>query len=80
MDSTGTERMVTDEVRRLVEVLSPTAERLGCLPELQQLHLILDQGASYQRQLAVAAANDGALPPVVAALARELKEGLTPAR
>jgi carboxylate-amine ligase len=79
VDSSGTERMVTDEVRRLVKLLSPTAERLGCLPELEQLHLILDHGASYQRQLAVAAANDGALPPVVAALARELKEGLVPA-
>jgi carboxylate-amine ligase len=76
VDSTGTERMVTDEVRRLVELLSPTAERLGCLPELRQLNLILDHGASYQRQLAVAASHNGALAPVVAALARELKEGL----
>jgi carboxylate-amine ligase len=57
-------------------VLSPTAERLGCLPELLQLNLILDQGASYQRQLAVAALHDGHLPAVVASLARELREGL----
>jgi len=78
VNSTGTERMVTDEVRRLVEVLSPTAVRLGCLPELLQLNLILDHGASYQRQLAVAALNDGQLPAVVASLARELREGLLP--
>ncbi|WP_240694596.1 glutamate--cysteine ligase [Cryobacterium sp. SO1] len=78
VNSTGTERMVTDEVRRLVEVLSPTAERLGCLPELVQLNLILDHGASYQRQLAVAATHNGHLSAVVAALARELREGLAP--
>jgi carboxylate-amine ligase len=59
-------------------VLTPTAERLGCLRELQQLHLILDTGASYQRQLAVAALNDGSLPAVVAALSNELKHGLVP--
>jgi len=76
VDSTGTERMVTDEVRRLVGVLSPTAERLGCLTELLQLNLILDHGASYQRQLAVAATHNGNLPAVVAALSRELREGL----
>ncbi len=76
--SNGSQRMVTDEVRRLVEVLSPTAERLGCLPELQQLHLILDHGASYQRQLAVAATHNGSLPAVVASLSRELREGLVP--
>ncbi|WP_370289974.1 MULTISPECIES: glutamate--cysteine ligase [Cryobacterium] len=78
VNSTGTERMVTDEVRRLVEVLSPTAERLGCLTELLQLNLILDHGASYQRQLAVAATHNGDLPAVVAALSRELREGLLP--
>ncbi|WP_104166717.1 glutamate--cysteine ligase [Cryobacterium sp. N22] len=76
VDSTGTERMVTDEVRRLVDLLSPTATRLGCLTELQQLNLILDHGASYQRQLAVAATHNGNLPAVVAALSRELREGL----
>jgi carboxylate-amine ligase len=79
VDSTGTERMVIEEVRRLIDLLSPTAERLGCRTELLQLNLILDQGASYQRQLAVAAVNDGHLPAVVAALAQELREGLRPA-
>ena len=39
----------------------------------------LDGGASYQRQLQVAAAHDGDLTAVVAHLARELREGTAPA-
>jgi carboxylate-amine ligase len=78
LDSSGTERLVTDDVRRLIGVLSPTAERLGCLPELLQLNGILDAGASYQRQLRVAAANGGSLPAVVAALSAELRAGTLP--
>jgi carboxylate-amine ligase len=78
LDSSGAERLVTDDVRRLIGVLSPTAERLGCLPELLQLNGILDAGASYQRQLRVAAANGGSLPAVVAALSAELRGGTLP--
>ena len=78
LDSSGAERLVTDDVRRLVGVLSPTAERLGCLTELLQLNGILDAGASYQRQLRVAAANGGSLPAVVAALSAELRGGTLP--
>ena len=76
LDAVGTECLVTDDVRRLVEILSPVAERLGCLPELLGLHRIIDDGGSYQRQLAVAAAHGGSLPAVVAALSHELAEGL----
>jgi len=78
LDSSGAERLVTDDVRRLIGVLSPTAERLGCLTELVQLNGILDAGASYQRQLRVAAANGGSLPAVVAALSAELRGGTLP--
>lgn len=78
LDAAGTERPVTEDVRRLIEVLTPVAERLGCLPELQQLNLILDHGASYQRQLRVAKAHGGDLPAVVTALSRELRTGLIP--
>ncbi|WP_104200908.1 glutamate--cysteine ligase [Cryobacterium sp. Y29] len=76
LDAAGNERLVTDDVRHLIEILSPVAERLGCLPELQGLHRIIDDGGSYQRQLAVAAANEGSLPAVVAALSHELAQGL----
>jgi carboxylate-amine ligase len=75
LDSAGAERLVTDDVRRLIRTLTPVAERLGCLPELLQLNLILNNGASYQRQRRVAEENDGSLPAVVAALSRELLHG-----
>jgi len=78
LDAEGSERPVTEDVRRLIEVLSPVAERLGCLPELLQLNLILTHGASYQRQLKVAEEHGGDLPAVVAALGRELRTGLLP--
>jgi carboxylate-amine ligase len=73
--SDGSQRPVTDDVRSLITTLTPVAERLGCLAELQQLHLILDRGAGYQRQRRVAESNGGDLPAVVAALRRELKHG-----
>jgi carboxylate-amine ligase len=76
LDAAGNERPVTDDVRLLIETLTPVAERLGCLSELLQLNLILDRGASYQRQLAVAAATGGSLPAVVHSLRRELRLGL----
>ncbi|SDK66696.1 carboxylate-amine ligase [Cryobacterium psychrotolerans] len=76
LDAAGAERPVTEDIRRLIDVLSPVAERLGCLPELLQLNLILSHGASYQRQLEVAEAHGGSLPAVVAALSRELRTGL----
>ncbi|KFF58811.1 carboxylate--amine ligase [Cryobacterium sp. MLB-32] len=76
LDAAGAERLVTDDVRRLIEVLSPIAERLGCLDELLGLHRIVDGGGSYQRQLRVASQADGSLPAVVAALSRELEQGL----
>ncbi|TDW31216.1 glutamate--cysteine ligase [Cryobacterium psychrophilum] len=76
LDAAGTERLVTDDVRRLIEVLSPTAERLGCLDELRALTLIIEGGGSYQRQLRVATDAGGSLPAVVAALSHELQNGL----
>lgn len=76
LDAAGAERLVTDDVRRLIDTLTPTAERLGCLDELLALHDIIDNGGSYQRQLRVAANADGSLPAVVAALSRELEHGL----
>jgi carboxylate-amine ligase len=76
LDAAGAECHVIDDVRRLIGLLSPVAERLGCLAELVGLNLILDAGASYQRQLRVADAADGSLPAVVRSLAEELRTGL----
>ena len=74
-DVAGTERLVGDDVRDLITTLAPVAHRLGCGPELQLLRQTLDEGASYQRQLRVAAA-DGDLRAVVAHLTRELRQGV----
>ncbi len=72
----GSERLVSDALRDLIVDLSPTAERLGCLAELETVDVILSKGASYQRQLRVAEANGGSLQAVVSSLTHELRDGL----
>jgi carboxylate-amine ligase len=72
----GDERPVTDDIRDLLVALAPVAERLGCAADLDRVNLILDNGASYQRQLRVAEANGGSLQAVVSSLTRELRNGL----
>lgn len=74
-DAAGNERLVTDDLAELLPSLAPIAQALDCEAELANVRDIVDRGASYQRQLRVAAANDGSLKAVVAALARELDEG-----
>ncbi|WP_423918129.1 glutamate--cysteine ligase [Frigoribacterium sp. 2-23] len=76
VNAAGDERLVTDDLRDLIVRLEPVADRLGCLDELQSLTRIMDVGASYQRQLAVAARSDGSLRAVVASLVAELRDGL----
>ncbi|TKV60858.1 glutamate--cysteine ligase [Nakamurella flava] len=71
----GDELLVGDDLRRLIGVLEPVAADLDCVNELQDILHIVEHGASYQRQLAVARANEGSLKAVVAALVRELREG-----
>ncbi|WP_431220982.1 glutamate--cysteine ligase [Leifsonia xyli] len=72
----GSERLVSDALRELVDDLQPEAERLGCADELATVLTILDTGASYQRQLAVAEQNGGSLQAVVSSLTHELRSGL----
>lgn len=72
----GSERLVSDALRELVDDLQPEAERLGCVDELGAVLTILDTGASYQRQLAVAEQNGGSLQAVVSSLTHELRNGL----
>ncbi|QWT22840.1 glutamate--cysteine ligase [Subtercola sp. PAMC28395] len=76
LNPAGDERLVTDEIRDLLVILAPTAEKLGCSAELAQVNLILEHGASYQRQLRVAAENGGSLHAVVSSLTHELRHGL----
>jgi carboxylate-amine ligase len=46
------------------------------MPPLATVLTILDTGASYQRQLAVAEQNGGSLQAVVSSLTHELRNGL----
>lgn len=75
LDSRGEEELVRDAVTRLLHELEPTAARLGCLDELDQVRTILRRGAGYQRQRAVARRNGGELGPVVENLVAELRAG-----
>ena len=75
-NTAGDERLVTDEVRDLVQRLDPIAERLGCQEELHHLDTMIADGASYQRQLSVARENGGDLRAVVRHLVGELRDSL----
>jgi len=75
-DAAGNETLVTDDLRAILERLTPIAADLGCLDELWGVERILEGGASYQRQLKVAAEAGGSLKAVVASLTAELRHGL----
>lgn len=75
VDPDGEERLVTDHLREVVERLAPIADRLDCAGELADVELILERGASYQRQRRIAEAHGGDTRPVVAALVAEFATG-----
>jgi len=75
-DAAGNELPVRDDLRDMVVRLEPIAARLGCLDELAGITVILEKGASYQRQLRVAERAGGSLKAVVASLVKELRDGL----
>ena len=75
LDKSGHEDTIANEVPRLLTMLAPTAERLDCSEELAGLQDIVDIGASYQRQRAVAAENGNELDAVVQSLVKEMREG-----
>ncbi|MEO8328870.1 MAG: carboxylate--amine ligase, partial [Candidatus Nanopelagicales bacterium] len=70
---------VRDAILELADDLAPIARKIGCEEELGRVEQLLDIGASYQRQRAVAAENDGDLRSVVDLLLREMDEGIFPA-
>jgi carboxylate-amine ligase len=76
VDAKGTVRPVRDAITDLVEDLTPVARRLGCEEELALVPRIVELGASYQRQRAVAAEHGGDLVPVVDSLLDEMRVGL----
>ena len=64
---------VREALAELVQDLSPTAERLGCVEELEHVMAVVEGGASYERQRAVAAASGGDLTAVVDSLVDEFE-------
>ncbi|MFC7406529.1 glutamate--cysteine ligase [Georgenia alba] len=72
-DSTGEEEPVTDTVAGMLRELEPVADRLDCLEDLALVQHILDDGASYQRQLRVA--ERSGLDAVTESLVAEMKAG-----
>ena len=66
---------VREALRELVQDLRPAAERLGCAEQLDLVEQVLQGGASYQRQRAVAAATGGDLTAVVDSLLAEFAAG-----
>ena len=76
VDNTGRVQPVVQSILDLVEDLLPIARRLECADELEMIPRLIERGASYQRQRAVAAAHAGALEPVVDSLLAEMRDGL----
>ena len=74
-NAAGDEQLVTKDLDELLRALAPVAEALDCVAELDGLRGIVTHGASYQRQLRVAAAHGGSLRAVVSSLVCEMREG-----
>ncbi|MGP9694110.1 glutamate--cysteine ligase [Brachybacterium sp. AOP25-B2-12] len=68
------EELIVDHVRAELARLAPVAERLDCVAELAGVEEILTRGASYQRQLAVAAEPGATGRDIVRHLVRETTE------
>ena len=76
IDNSGKVQPVKDAVINLVDDLLPLARRLHCAADLEAIPRLIERGASYQRQRAVAAAHGGDLVPVVDSLLAEMRDGL----
>jgi YbdK family carboxylate-amine ligase len=73
LDESGATRPLRDAIAELIDDLSPLAGRLGCSKELADAALILENGASYQRQRDVARRAGGDLHAVVDSLVGEMR-------
>ncbi|WP_129669012.1 glutamate--cysteine ligase [Phytoactinopolyspora endophytica] len=76
LDDRGTTVPLRESILDLTDDLAPIGRRLGCADELAKVEHLLRIGASYQRQRAIAEANDGDLTKVVDGLLDEMKTGL----
>jgi carboxylate-amine ligase len=75
VDAAGTQRQVREHLAETVSALAPIAVDLGCEAEFAGVSTILEDGASYERQLAVADSTDSDLGEVVQHLIREFRSG-----
>ncbi|TQL70262.1 carboxylate-amine ligase [Nocardioides albertanoniae] len=76
LNDASEERLVTDDLADLLLRLEPVAARLGCEKELAGVRDIIDKGASYQRQRAIASSTGGDLVAVVDSVVRDLRGSL----
>jgi carboxylate-amine ligase len=76
IDNAGRLQPVREAIVDLVDDLLPIARRLECTAQLEAVPGLIERGASYQRQRAVAAQHAGALEPVVDLLLAEMRDGL----
>lgn len=77
VDRDGTQRPVVDHLSETLAELAPIAADLHCAREFAGLESIIQQGASYARQVRVADEADGDLREVVQHLIREFRAGPT---
>lgn len=78
-DADGGQAPLRESLSKLLETLTPTAQRLGCEQELAGVWRTLQEGTSADRQLAVYTAHGadaGSLRTVVDSLAAEFRDGL----
>jgi len=75
-DADGSEAPVTQQLHETMAALMPIADQLDCAREFAGLETIIEQGASAERQLRVAA-ETGDLHEVVRHLIREFRAGPT---
>ncbi|OZM74535.1 glutamate--cysteine ligase [Amycolatopsis antarctica] len=76
LDAAGHERLVTDDLADVLERLEPVAKQLDCVSELRGVETIIELGASYQRQRAVAREHNGSLKAVLHSLIAEMRNGI----
>jgi len=69
-DRLGATQPLREQLREVIDFLTPTAEKLGCVEELRHALTMAEEGSSYLRQRAVVAAG-GSLVDVVKELLKE---------
>lgn len=75
LDAEGNEELVSVTVAHMLERLEPVARRLGCAEELRMVEVILEKGASYQRQHRAYLEGGRSMEAVVRQLVTEMKLG-----